>query len=305
MPTLTQVIDGRAVQVPNPAYGALDGLAISLVVLCSILLLTKYGRGFVQNVAVLLGVVIGCALCALLGKMNWSKLDGAPWFDLVLPFHFGVPVFDPVAIVTMCLVMVVVMIESTGMFLALGEMTGRRVTKAELTKGLRADGIGTLIGGVFNTFPYTSFSQNVGLVGVTGVRSRWVTVTGGVILLALGLVPKMAALVESVPLVALGGAGIVMFGMVAATGIRILSAVDFAGNRANLFVAAIAIGFGMIPLVAPAFFHHMPEGLKPLLESGILLASIAAVVLNVYFNGLGSAEDAHEAATHAAHAAEA
>ena len=125
-----------------------------------------------------------------------------------MPFHFGVPQFHIVPIVTMCIVMIVVMIELLGMFLALGEITGKKITENDLTKGLRADGVGTLLGGIFNTFPYTSFSQNVGLVGVTGVRSRWVTVAGGVIMLILGLLPKMSALVEAVPQVVLGGAGL-------------------------------------------------------------------------------------------------
>jgi NCS2 family nucleobase:cation symporter-2 len=188
-------------------------------------------------------------------------------------------------ILTMTLVMIVVMIESTGMFLALGDITGKKVSQADLSAGLRTDGLGTLIGGIFNTFPYTSFSQNVGLVGVTGVKSRWVCVAGGVIMIVLGLLPKMAALVESVPTFVLGGAGLVMFGMVAATGIRILSRVDFKGNAHNLYIVAIAIGFGLVPLVAPRWTQQMAHGLHPLLESGILLTSIAAVLLNLYFNG--------------------
>ena len=187
----------------------------------------------------------------------------------------------------MCIVMIVVMIESLGMFLALGEITGKTIDRDALSRGLRADGVGTLLGGLFNTFPYTSFSQNVGLVSVTGVRSRWVTVAGGGIILLLGLLPKMAALVEAVPLVVLGGAGLVMFGMVAATGARILTTVDFKGNRYNLFVVAIAVGFGMIPLAAPNFFRNLPHDLQPLLESGILLCALVAVMLNAFFNGIG------------------
>ncbi|HRM92752.1 MAG TPA: solute carrier family 23 protein, partial [Alicycliphilus sp.] len=137
----------------------------------------------------------------------------------------------------------------------------------------------------FNTFPYTSFSQNVGLVAVTGVRSRYVCVAGGVILIILGVLPKMAALVESLPTVVLGGAGLVMFGMVAATGIRILSKVDFQHNRNNAMIVAVSIGVGMIPLVAPNFRQWMPHSIHPLIESGILLSSLAAVALNVFFNG--------------------
>jgi len=211
--------------------------------------------------------------------MTFEKVGRAPWFDVVLPFHFGLPLFDPV------LIMIVVMIEYTGMFLALGEMTDRKITQKDLAKGLRTDGLGTLIGGIFNTFLYTSFSQNVGLVAVTGVKSRFVCVAGGVILIMLGLLPKMAALIESLPTVVLGGAGIVMFGMVAATGIRILAGVDFKTNRHNPMIVAVSIGVGMIPLIAPSFKQWIPHALHSLIESGILLASITAVLLNVFLNG--------------------
>ena len=162
---------------------------------------------------------------------------------------------------------------------------------------LRTDGLGTLIGGIFNAFPYTSFSQNVGLVAVTGVRSRYVCIAGGLILLVLGLLPKMSALVESIPTVVLGGAGIVMFGMVAATGIRILSNVDFKHNHYNSLIVAVSIGVGMIPLVAPKYSQWIPHSIHPLIESGIVLASICALVLNVFFNGAnGDAKAVAEAA---------
>jgi uric acid transporter len=244
-------------------------------------------------------------LAAMVGKMDFAKFAEAPTFGLVYPFQFGLPTFDAVAALTMYLVMIVVMIESTGMFLALSDMTGRPIDEAALTRGLRADGVGTVIGGVFNTFPYTSFSQNVGLVGVTGVRSRWVTATGGGIMLLLGLMPKMAALVEAVPVVVLGGAGLVMFGMVAATGARILQAVDFRHNRHNLFIVAVAIGFGLIPLVAPNFFKQLPHELHPLIESGILLTALTAVLLNAFFNGVAGSAEARAAAAATTHGAEA
>lgn len=300
---ITTMIEGklRTVDNPNPTYGDPGNLALAAFVLIVILGLTKHARGFLQNVAVLVGIAVGCIVAAALGKMNFDAVGKAAWFSLVTPFHFGPPRFEIVPIVTMCLVMIVVLIESTGMFLALGEMTGRKVDRAGLTKGLRADGVGTLIGGVFNTFPYTSFSQNVGLVGVTGVRSRWVAVAGGFILLAMGLMPKLGALVEAVPQAVLGGAGLVMFGMVAATGVRILAGVNFAANRNNLYIVAVSVGFGMIPLVAPNFFRQTPHSLHPLLESGILLAAICAVGLNLFFNGAGAdgERDAVAAAKHA------
>jgi NCS2 family nucleobase:cation symporter-2 len=176
-------------------------------------------------------------------------------------------------------------------------MTEKKITQPMLSAGLRMDGLGTVLGGIFNTFPYTSFSQNVGLVGVTGIRSRFVCVAGGVIMVVLGLIPKMGALVEALPTVVLGGAGIVMFGMVAATGIRILSAVDFKANRNNLFIVAISLGFGMIPVVAPDFHIWLPKAIGPLVDSGILLASIAAVALNLVFNGAtGDAQGLRKAA---------
>jgi len=294
---------GPIPMVNNPGYGALDNMAIAAAVLVFILLLVKYSRGFVANISVLLGIVAGCVVAAALGKMSFDKVAKAGWFDVVTPFAFGMPTFDLVMILTMTLVMIVVMIESTGMFLALSDITGRKIGQAELAAGLRTDGVGTLIGGIFNTFPYTSFSQNVGLVGVTGVRSRWVCVAGGVIMIVLGLLPKMAAFVEAIPQFVLGGAGLVMFGMVAATGIRILSTVDYKGNRNNLYIVALSIGFGLIPLVAPRWTQHMAHGLHPLLESGILLTAVAAVGLNLFFNGargdtVGAVEAAKVAEAH-------
>ena len=294
---------GPIPMVDNPAYGSLGHMAIAAAVLVFILLLVKFGRGFIANISVLLGIIAGCVLAVAMGQMSFDKVGKAHWFDIVTPFAFGMPTFDIVMILTMVLVMIVVMIESTGMFLALSDMTGKPIGPKELSAGLRTDGLGTLIGGIFNTFPYTSFSQNVGLVGVTGVRSRYVCVAGGVIMLILGMLPKMAAFVESIPIFVLGGAGLVMFGMVAATGIRILSTVDYRNNRYNLYIVALAIGFGMIPLVAPRWMQHMAHDLHPLLDSGILLTSIAAVTLNLFFNGskgdvAGAVEAAKTAEAH-------
>jgi len=286
LPTLTKVIDGVPGSFPNPAYGQLQGLGISLFVLLFILGLIKWSTGFVANVSVLLGIIAGAVLASILGVMHFDKVAAASWGALVIPFRFGVPQFHLVPVITMCVVMIVVMIESLGMFLALGDITGNAIDREALSRGLRADGVGTLLGGIFNTFPYTSFSQNVGLVSVTGVRSRWVTIAGGCIMLVLGLLPKLAALVEAVPLVVLGGAGLVMFGMVAATGARILTSVDFRTNRYNLFIVAVSIGFGLIPLAAPGFFRNLPHDLQPLLESGILLCAVVSVLLNAFFNGL-------------------
>ena len=297
-----------AAGAPNPTlpgYGDPSHLAVAAFVLCVILAVMRFATGFVRNIAILIGIVIGALATYALGMMHFDKVAMAPWFGLVMPFHFGMPVFDPVSVVTMCVIMIIVMIESTGMFLALGEMVERPVTQDDLARGLRADGLGTLIGGVFNTFPYTSFSQNVGLVGVTGIRSRFVCVAGGLILLAMGVVPKLGALVESVPVFVLGGAGIVMFGMVAATGVRILAGVDYAANRNNLYIVAISVGFGMIPVLAPSFFNALPGALAPVLHSGIVLAALVAVVLNLVFNGWVSHAEASAAVRDGARSSEA
>jgi NCS2 family nucleobase:cation symporter-2 len=281
----------------SPTYAAIGDLLLAGFVLVVILLLVRYSKGFISNISVLLGIIIGCVVAAGVGKMTFDKVGKASWFGVVKPFSFGAPTFDIAMIITMSLVMIVVMIESTGMFLALSDMTGKPLTQPALAAGLRTDGLGTLIGGIFNTFPYTSFSQNVGLVGVTGVRSRFVCVTGGIVMVVLGLIPKMAAFVESIPQVVLGGAGLVMFGMVAATGIRILSGVDFAKNRNNLYIVAVSIGFGLIPLVAPRWSQHMAENLRPLMDSGILLTALVAVALNLFFHGTkGDTRSAVEAA---------
>ncbi|MCB1363548.1 MAG: purine permease [Rhodobacteraceae bacterium] len=281
-----------APSVDNVKYASPLNMLISGIVLATIVAIMKFTSGFFSNIAVLIGIVVGAVVAALLGMMHFEHVGTADWFALITPFHFGLPIFDPIMILTMTLVMIVVMIESTGMFLALGEMCGRKIERPSLAAGLRTDGLGTVIGGLFNTFPYTSFSQNVGLVGVTGIRSRYVCVAGGAIMIVLGLVPKMGALVEALPVAVLGGAGVVMFGMVAATGVRILGAVDFKTNRYNGLILAISLGLGMVPLIAPDFTMWLPHSIEPLIHSGILLAAITAVGLNIIFNG---ARDVSEA----------
>ncbi|WP_305778320.1 nucleobase:cation symporter-2 family protein [Pandoraea sp. ISTKB] len=287
-------INWAAGGVGNPDYGDPVYLGVSFAVLIFILLVTRFVKGFFSNIAVLLGILFGFAIALMLHKVSFDGLDQVKWFDIVLPFHFGMPVFDPWAIVTLTIVILITFIESTGMFLALGEIVGKPVDEKALVAGLRVDGVATVIGGLFNTFPHTSFSQNIGLVGVTGVKSRWVCAAAGVILLVFGLIPKMSVVVASIPQFVLGGAGVVMFGMVLATGIKILSKVDYSHNRYNLYIVAISIGMAMIPVASNKFFAKMPEQLAPLLHSGILLATLSAVILNAYFNGFKApAVDGH------------
>lgn len=272
--------------IPNPDFGSPDNLLIAIGVLVLILVITKFARGFVANVAVLIGLLAGFLASLAMGKISFNGLDEAKWFAIVRPFEFGYPTFNFSAAAVISLIMIVIMVESLGMFLALGSICGRHPTREDLVRGLRTDGLGTLVGGILNTFPHSSFSQNVGLVSVTGVRSRWVCVMGGVFLILLGVFPKMAFVVASIPHYVLGGAGIVMFGMVASTGIRILLSADLSKNRYNPYIIAISLGFGMIPLVSEGLLSKMPESLQPLLHSGILLAAVSAIILNLFFNGM-------------------
>jgi uric acid transporter len=287
-----------------PDFGAAGYLLIAALVLGIILLVIKFARGFLQNMAVLGGITVGYLVTIALGWTDFAGIGDEPLLRIVLPLQFGVPEFHLVPCLTMCLVMVIVFIEATGMFLALGAMTGRQVGADDVKRGLRADSLGTILGAIFNTFPYVSYSQNIGLVGVTGVYSRWVCVTGGVILLALGLIPRLAFIVASVPQCVLGGAGFIMFGMVAATGIKILSTVDYAKQRNSVLVVAISIGFGLIPIVSPSFFRTFPEALKPIFGDGIILTAISAILLNAFFNRTSRAQaeaDAFLAAQAAEH----
>jgi len=276
-------------------FGAAGYLGVAALVLAIILLVIKYAHGFLANMSVLIGIAAGYVLTIALGWTDFSGLGQEAWLRVVLPLQFGLPTFHLVPSLIMCLVVTIVFIEATGMFLALGAMTGRKVGPEDIKRGLRADSLGTLIGGLFNTFPYVSYSQNIGLVGVTGVFSRWVCATGGVIMLALGLVPKLAFIVASVPQCVLGGAGFIMFGMVAATGIKILSTVDFTTQRHNVLIVAISIGFGVIPIVSPNFFRIMPAELKPVFGDAIIMTSLAAVLLNAYFNRTTEAQATEEA----------
>lgn len=278
-------IDWAAGGKGNPEYGSPIYLGISFAVLLFILLVTRFAKGFMSNVAVLLGIVFGFGLSMMMNEVNLNGLHDAHWFAVVTPLALGTPVFDPISIITMTAVMIIVFIESMGMFLALGEIVGRKLTPQDIIRGLRVDGIGTLFGGLFNSFPHTSFSQNVGLVSVTGVHSRWVCVASGAILIIFGMVPKMAVLVASIPQFVLGGAGLVMFGMVLATGIRILARINYSTNRYNLYIVAISLGVGLTPTLSTQFFSKFPEVLQPLLHSGIMLATFSAVTLNLFFNG--------------------
>ena len=274
-----------------PDFGSIQNIGLSVVVLTMVILMYNYCKGLWSNISVLLGLVAGTVIAYFLGMTDFSKVATANWIGITTPFAFGLPRFELTSVLSMWLVMLVVMTEATGNLIAIGEVVGKPITQENLARGLRSDGIASVLGGIFNTFPHIAFAQNVGLVSLTGVKSRFVVATSGVILLCLALFPKAAAIVSAIPYPVLGGAGIAMFGMVAAGGIKTLSKVQFNGTK-NSMIVAVSFGLGLIPIAVPTFYDHFPEWAQMMLHSGITTGSLAAIGLNALFNGGGvPAED--------------
>ncbi len=279
-------------------FGSLTNLALSFGTIVLILLITRYARGFLNTVAVLVGLVVGTAIAALVsdgagGKVaSFGGVSGADWIGFTGPFHFGAPKFAVLPILLMIVVMLITAVETTGDVYATGQIVEKPISRTDIAKALRADGIATLLGGIMNSFPYTCFAENVGLVRLTRVKSRWVVVTAGAIMILLGLLPKAGALVAAIPPSVLGGAALVMFGTVAAVGIQTLGRVDF-NNHRNVIVVAVSIGIAMIPVGTPqvnstsAFFAQLPTNAQTFLNSGITAGSIVAIVLNLFLNHFG------------------
>lgn len=283
----------------SPDFASPINLFLAAFTLAIVVAIYRCGKGFLSNVSVLIGLICGTVLSIILGVANFSEVSRASWAGIITPFSFGFPTFEAGSIISMIIVMLVVMVETTGDCIAIGEIVGRPVGQGRLAQCLRADGLSTLIGGIFNSFPYTAFAQNVGLIAVTRVKSRFVVAASGIILILLGLFPKMAAVVACIPNAVLGGAGIAMFGMVIASGVRALSRVKFDGNY-NLMLVAVSIGMSMIPLTVPTFFQHFPDVAKVICQSGITLGSLTAVILNLLFNGFKTeAEESKEASDQA------
>jgi OHCU decarboxylase len=282
----------------SPDYGNVGFIAIAFVVLALTLFIYRFFRGFISNIAVLLGLILGTLIAVPFGLADFSSVGTSAWAGITTPFHYGLPTFDLASTASMTLVMLVTMVETTGDIIAVGEIVDKPITPQGLARGLRADGLSTMLGGILNAFPYTAFAQNVGLVGVTGVRSRFVVTMAGVILIVLGLLPKLAAVVASIPQPVLGGAGLVLFGMVAASGIKTLTKIKFTGNH-NLMVIAVSIGVGLIPLGVPGFYQKFPDWVQIILNSGITAGSITAIVLNILFNGVEKAIATEAPGSHA------
>ncbi len=272
--------------VGAPSFGAPRNVALAVGVLLIVVVVQRFAPPVLSRIAVLVGIVLGTVVAIPLGFTDFAGVSDANILGISTPFHFGFPTFKVAAIVSMVVVMLVTMTETTGDILAVGELVDKPVDARLLGDGLRADGLSTFLGGVFNTFPYTAFSQNIGLVGLTGVRSRYVVAFAGGILVVLGLFPVLGEIIAAIPQPVLGGAAIAMFGTVAASGIRTLSKVSFAESW-NLVVVAISIGIGMLPIGAPGIYAKFPNWFRTIMESGISAGAIAAVALNLLFNHLG------------------
>ncbi|MGW0783243.1 nucleobase:cation symporter-2 family protein [Streptomyces sp. NPDC002913] len=264
-------------------YAAPSHLALAGGIVLLIVLVNRFTSGFLSQLGVLLGLLVGTAIAVPMGLTDFSSVGGADWFGLASPLHFGAPQFPVAAVISMCVVMLVIFTESTADMLAVGEMTGRPLSRKDLARGLAADGLSGVLGGVMNGFLDTVFAQNVGLVGMTKVRSRYVAAVAGAILVVLALIPKLGEIVASLPGPVIGGAGLVMFATVTAVGISTLRKVEFEGTS-NLLIVAIAIGVGMLPVVAPAFYHAFPAWVQIIGGSAITSATVAAFVLNLLFN---------------------
>ncbi|MCQ6565401.1 xanthine permease PbuX [Bacillus mycoides] len=276
-------INDMAGGVGSKDFGSLENLALAFGVLLFIIIMYRFFDGFIRSISILLGLLFGTIVAAFMGKVSLQAVGEADWFHGIQPFYFGTPTFELTPIITMILVACVGIVEATGVYFALSDICNKKIGEKELTKGYRAEGLAMVLGGIFNAFPYTTYSQNVGLVQLTGVRNRVIIYTCGGMLIVLGFIPKIAAITTIIPKSVLGGAMLAMFGMVMAYGIKMLSSVDF-GKQENLLIVACSVGIGLGVTVVPTLFLQLPENIRILTDNGIVLGSASAVLLNIVFN---------------------
>lgn len=285
VPSTSNLIAGSNPSAPD--YGAPKALLLAGGTILFVVLIERFAPVAIGRFAVLLALILGTLVAIPLGMIDFSSVGSSAAFGLPQPFAFGAPTFSIAAILPFLVVQLVNMVESTGDTLAIGQIVNRRVGPSEVAQALRADGLGTAIAGVFNSFTIVTFGENVGLVSITKVLSRYVVATSGVILVVAGLVPKLGAIVASLPGPVLGGVGLVMFGMVGAVGVRILLGADLHDGR-NLLIIAISFGMGLMPVGAPQIYQNAPQALQTILSSGIAAGGITAFLLNLLFHVVGT-----------------
>lgn len=284
LPVAIMWMSGGTAPGAQPVAGT--DMLLGFASLTVVLVVMRFGHNLLARSAILVGLALGTALAAALGQVQLDAVASAPWFHLVTPLAFGAPTFPASACIAMLLVMLVTMVESTGDYLAIGEVCRKPVTPRDIAAGIRAEGLGTMLGGLMNSFPFTTFSQNTGVLRISGVRSRWVVATAALFMIGLGLVPKLAALVSIIPAPVLGGCALVMFGSIAVTGMHTLKQVDLEDNR-NLVVVSVSLGLSLLVIANPLFFDGFGDSVKIALGNAIALAGVSAVLLNALFNILG------------------
>lgn len=271
-------MDWAAGGVGSPNYGSLKNIAVAVIVMSIIIYLNHYSKDMFSTASVLIGLVIGYIIAYPLGMISFTPVYDAKWFALPRLFKYGVK-FDIATVIPFIAAYLVTTIETIGCLIAVGEASGKKLNHNEIGSGILADGVGSFIAGFFGASPNTSFSQNVGLITMTKVASRFVVIISGIILMVMGIFPKLGALIAIMPEPVLGGAGVVMFGMVAASGIKTLSRVKM--NNRNLLIIAISFALGLGVTVRPEITSNLPTGLQMLFSSGISTGTIAALVMNI------------------------
>ena len=264
-----------------------EALGFAFGTIAIIVIIQRLFKGFMGTLSVLLALLIMTAVAFALGKTDFSGVGEATWLGITTPFYFGIPKFSVTAIVAMIIVMAVTAVETTGDVFATGEVVGKRIAPRDIANALRADGLSTLLGGVLNSFPYTCFAQNVGLVRLTRVSSRWVVTTAGVFMIILGLLPKAAAIVAAIPSPVIGGASLAMFANVAVVGIQTLAKVDLHDNR-NAVIVSTSIGLALLVTFRKEdILTAMPSWLQIIFGSGVTIGSLTAIILNILFFHIG------------------
>lgn len=258
-------------------------IGIAGFTLLVIILLSKVGNAFVSRLSILLALIVGTIFAALIGRADFSKVFQGDFFAFPTPLAFGAPTFDLAAVLSMLIVVLVILTETTADILAVGEIVGSKVDRKRIAAGLRADMLSSAVSPIFNSFTQSAFAQNVGLVAVTKIKSRYAVAAGGVVLIILGLCPFLGRVVAAMPTAVLGGAGIVLFGTVTASGIRTLAKVKYENNM-NLIIVATAISIGILPELIPAIYSNFPSWFQVIFNSGISSAAVTAIVLNLVFN---------------------
>ncbi|WP_018660295.1 nucleobase:cation symporter-2 family protein [Heyndrickxia acidiproducens] len=272
-------------------FGSISNIVMAFGTLLVIIVLQRFSEGFIRSISILIGLVLGAVAAAFAGKVSFAPVSEASWVHIVQPLYFGTPSFEWSSIVTMILVAIVSLVESTGVYFALGDITKKQLDENDLARGYRAEGLAVMFGGIFNSFPYTAFSQNVGLVQLSGMKSKTVMYLVAAFLMIFGTIPKLGALATIIPASVLGGAMVAMFGMVIASGIKMLSRVDFSKNE-NLFIIACSVGIGLGVTVVPNMFSHLPNNIQLLTSNGIVAGSFTAILLNAFFHLVPSKEKA-------------